>query len=47
MSNETKKNGYGWFFVALVISLIAFYGQQPVIGAIAMFIAGFNAFTRT
>ena len=48
MSNETKKNGYGWFYVALVISIGAFYFQQPVIGAVAMFMAGFNAgITRT
>ena len=45
MSNEPQKPGYGYFYVCIAISLGAFYGQQPIAGAIFMFLAGFNVGT--
>ena len=45
MSNEPQKPGYGYFYICVAISLGAFYGQQPIAGAIFMFMAGFNAGT--
>ena len=45
MSNEPQKPCYGYFYVCVAILLGAFYGQQPIAGAIFMFMAGFNAGT--